>query len=221
MSSIKVAARSSPLSRAQVAEVLGLLKQVHPQITFQEIWVRTTGDCDRTTSLRTLGQTNFFTKQVDDLVLSKQCQVGIHSAKDLPLPLTDGLELIALTNGLDPGDSLVMRESSLPPNGCVATSSVRREEAVKLVYPDARFIDLRGTIAERLAKLDGGEVDGVVVAEAALIRLGLTHLPRLQLPGNTTPMQGKLAVIARIDDEEMKQLFTCIHDYETDSLSRA
>ena len=117
------------------------------------------------------------------MLLKGECRLAIHSAKDLPDPLPKGLCLAALTKGVDSSDSLVFREGEkLPPNGVVATSSERREECVRLLYPDARFVDLRGNIQQRLSLLIQGRVDGVVVAEAALIRLGLTHLNRIKLP---------------------------------------
>lgn len=217
---IKIAARKSPLSQAQVAEVLNELQAFHPDVIFEPILVDTVGDRDRTTSLKTLGSTDFFTKEVDQLVLLGECHVGIHSAKDLPSPLESGLELIALTKGVDSSDALVTKARMLPEDPLVATSSFRREESVRGLYPHARFVDLRGTIIERLSLLERGEVDGVVVAEAALIRLGLTHLLRQRLPG-TTALQGKLAVVGRKGDLAMKQLFTCINDHEAHSLSRA
>jgi len=98
----------------------------------------------------------------------------------------------------------------LPHGAVIATSSSRREDVVKQLRNDLVFIDLRGTIQERLAKLNEG-VDGIVVAEAALIRLKLTHLNRLFLPGETSPGQGKLAFVARADDLELLQcLASCI-----------
>lgn len=211
---LQVGARSSPLSRVQVAEVKSALTAVHPHIDFSMSWVETTGDLDKQTSLRTLEKTNFFTKELDALLLSGAIQVAIHSAKDLPEPLPAGLELIALTKGIDPRDALVLQEGmcweSLPKGARVATSSLRREEIVRQMRADLTFLDLRGTIEERLAKLDRGEADAVVIAEAALIRLGLTHRNRLFLPGETAPLQGKLALVARADDKAMQELFACV-----------
>lgn len=204
---ITVGARSSPLSRKQVEELYAELKVYHPYVVFKPLFVETVGDRDKITSLRTLDKTDFFTRDIDEMLLRGECRLGIHSAKDLPEPLPKGIVLAALTKGVDPSDSLVMKGETLPENGIVATSSVRREECVRLLFPTARFVDLRGTIQERLAKLDRGEVDGVVVAEAALIRLGLTHLSRITLPGETAPLQGRLAVTVRADDKEMMDLF--------------
>lgn len=209
---VKVGARSSPLSQAQTKEVLKALQKVNPDVQFEMTYIKTIGDIDQATSLRTLNKTDFFTKEIDEALLKGQCRIGIHSAKDLPDPLSKGLELICLTKGVNSADALVMREgeslSSLKPGAVVATSSVRREEAAKMLRADLTFIDLRGTIGQRLTKLESGEADGVIVAEAALIRLGLTHLNRVYLPGETTPGQGQLAIVAREGDQEMKKLFS-------------
>lgn len=211
---IRVGARSSHLSRAQVQEISNALYPFHPGVSFEPIWVATSGDLDKKTSLRTLDKTNFFTKEIDELLLNGQCRIGIHSAKDLPEPLPAGLTIVALTKGLDPSDSLVMRQGqtleTLPKGAIIATSSDRREEIVKAIRPDLRIVDLRGTIQERLAKIDQGEVDGIVVAECALIRLGLTYLNRFKLPGETAKYQGQLAIVARSDDEEMVKIFRCL-----------
>lgn len=185
---LKVGARSSPLSRAQVEEV-----KKEFGVDFNVFWVKTTGDLDRATSLRTMEKTDFFTRELDLMLLNREIDVAVHSAKDLPDPLPKGLKIALLTNGVDSRDSLVIKRE---PVQVVATSSERREEAVRQLYPDCRFVDLRGTIQERLEK----DVDGVVVAEAALIRLGLIHLKRVFLPGPTAPLQGKLAIVCREDE---------------------
>lgn len=212
--SIKVGARSSPLSLVQCDEVLSELKVHHPQVTFDLQKVATVGDKDKKTSLRTLNKTDFFTKEIDEMLLRGDCRIGIHSAKDLPEPIPNGLSIVALTKGVDPADALVMRSgetlSSLKQGAIIATSSERREMMVCSLRPDLRFIDLRGTIGERLTKLDSGDADGVVVAEAALIRLKLTHLNRIILPGETTAHQGQLAILARQEDREMASLFACL-----------
>jgi hydroxymethylbilane synthase len=168
-------------------------------IPYTPLFIKSHGDLDKKTSLRGLDKTDFFTREVDALVLSHQADFAIHSAKDLPENLPDGLHIKALTRGQDPADSLVIRDNaSLDEIQWVATSSERREEAVKILLPNAKFVDIRGTIHERLEKLSQGEVDGVVIAEAALIRLGLNPR-RFLLPGPTTPFQGQLAIVGRIE----------------------
>lgn len=207
-----VGARKSPLSQAQVQEVQ---RELGDEVMLSPLWVDTRGDLDRTVSLRLLEKTDFFTRELDEMLLNQEIDAAIHSAKDLPDPLPSGLEIGALTGGVDPRDSLVFREGktihTLEPGAIVATSSWRREEEVKKIRSDFSFIDLRGTIHERLEKLQKGEADAIVVAEAALIRLNLVHLNRCILPGATTPLQGRLAVLIRKGDEKTKTLFSKIH----------
>jgi len=211
---IQAGARFSPLSRAQADEVLKEIRAFHPDLEFEMSWVVTTGDKQKTVSLRSLGKDDFFTKELDEMLLQGEIRIAIHSAKDLPDPLPPGLSIAAITKGVDPRDCLVMQKGmtleKLPSGSVIATSSVRREETVRVLRPDLKFIDLRGTISERLEKLEKGEADGVVVAEAALIRLNLTHLNRIFLPGDTVFMQGRLAILARQGDLEMHRLFSGI-----------
>lgn len=211
MRSIIVGARKSPLSQAQVKEVLSELKQHFPDIQFAPLFAETYGDQQQHISLRHLEKTDFFTREIDQLLLSKACRIAIHSAKDLSDPLPEGIELIALTKGVDSSDCLVMRHGEqfhkLPPRAKIGTSSFRREQAIMKMRDDFLFIDIRGNISQRLDKLGTFELDGVVIAEAALIRLGLTHLNRIKIPGETVPHQGQLAVMARVGDKEMQDLF--------------
>jgi hydroxymethylbilane synthase len=202
--------RASPLARAQFEEIQ---KEV-PHLLLKPVWVETKGDLDQITSLRLLDKTDFFTYELDQMLLNGTIRLAIHSAKDLPDPLPEGLKIMALTKGLDPRDSLVLRFpdtlESLPSNAKIATSSLRREIAIKKLRSDLQFIDLRGDIHKRLSKLETKEADGVVIAEAALIRLNLTHLHRFILEGETAPLQGRLAVVARSDDFEMRGLFAAV-----------
>lgn len=189
---LKIAARDSKLSQAQIKEVMEPLG-----LPYTALLVKSHGDLDHTQSLRLLDKTDFFTREVDALVQSGACDIALHSAKDLPRELPEGLKIVALTAGLDNRDSLVIREDeTLADVKLVATSSKKREVAASQLKSDLRFCDIRGTIHERLEKLYNHEVDGVVIAEAALLRLKLNP-NRLFLPGATTPLQGQLAIVAR------------------------
>lgn len=214
LTEITVGARGSRLSKAQVEEVA----QFFPHIKFTPVWITTKGDVDKTTSLKSLDKTNFFTDEIDSRQLSGEFRISIHSAKDLPDPLHPGLEVVALTKGVDPSDSLVVREFPLQFGARIGTSSLRRELFLKNWRADLQCVDIRGTIDERLALLDNGTVDGVIIAEAALIRLKLTDRPRIRLESETAEMQGRLAVIARKGDIDMKQLFMQVHYDASDSL---
>lgn len=219
---ISVAARGSCLSRIQVQEVYQELQAIYPNMIFTPVWTQTVGDCNLDVSLRFFNKTDFFTREVDQLVLSGVCRVGIHSAKDLPEPLAQGLKTVAITLGVDARDVLVLpphqRIDTLPKKARIATSTLRREKAIKTLRRDLICVEIRGVIEERLACLDRGEIDGLVVAEAALIRLKLTHLNRLFLVTDVAALQGRLAVVARQDDEEMRQIFSAIHAFQEPDL---
>lgn len=220
---ISVAARNSYLSRVQVREIYHELEAIYPNIFFVPKWVQTIGDRQLDVSLRFLDKTDFFTREVDRLVLSGLCRIGIHSAKDLPDPLTPGLKVAAITSGVDARDVLVLHPyqtvETLPKKARIAASSLRREKSIKELREDLVCVDIRGVIEERLRKLNRGEIDGLVIAEAALIRLHLTHLNRLFLSTEVAALQGKLAVVTRQDDHEMLQIFSAINTSLTLSLN--
>lgn len=212
---ITVGARDSLLSKTQVREVLEELRVFYPHICFCPIYMKTLGDIDLQTSLRSLEKTDFFTREIDTLLLEGKCRIAIHSAKDLPDPLPKGLVIAALTKGKDPSDSLVLRENEsfegLAEKSKIATSSLRREESVRLLRKDLSFVDIRGNIQSRYEKLLNREVDGVVIAEAALLRLDWS-VNRIKLPGMHAPFQGRLAVVVQKRDHEMQKLFGSLHE---------
>lgn len=211
---IKVGARASNLSKAQVKEVFCELLSYVPHLQFEVEYIITKGDKDKKTSLKGLEKTNFFTQELDNLLLKGVIRVAIHSAKDLPEPLLPGLKVIAITRGLTNSDCIVYNELKDMPR--IGTSSNRREESIKKWRHDALVVDIRGTIEERLDLLSQGIVDGVVVAKCALIRLGLDHLKQIPLEENVAPLQGKLAIVARSDDDEVLKLFSPI-DFKENS----
>ncbi|PCI95109.1 hydroxymethylbilane synthase [Candidatus Aerophobetes bacterium] len=213
---IKIAARESNLSKVQVEEIYHELLALGADVTFTKTFVKTTGDLDQKTSLADMDKTNFFTKEVDELVLSGNSDVGIHAAKDLPEPLPKGLEVFAITKGKDPRDSLILREEetlqSLGENPRVGTSSKRREKMIKDLINGALLVDIRGTIEKRLQLLEDGAVDALVIAEVALIRLNLTHLNRVFLEGETAAYQGQIAVVGKEKNVELKRVFKGLNE---------
>ncbi len=209
-SPLKIGSRASRLAQAQVWEVHREIAQFHPHIEFEPYWIATTGDKDLKTSLRALEKTDFFTREIDELQLQGLFRISIHSAKDLPEPLRAGLAVVALTQGVDPSDSLLYNVEPLPNGALIGTSSERREENLRAWRSDLRCADVRGNIDQRIALVDEGKLDGLVIAEAALIRLGLTHRRRMKLEGANAAHQGQLAIIASEDDKEMHHIFKCI-----------
>jgi len=214
-SKMMVGARSSILSQKQVEEVFQELSQIHPEITFCTTWFETLGDIDLTSSLANRPLDDFFTREIDEALLQKKIQIAIHSAKDLPRPIPRGLKVVALTKGLDSSDSLVLRDNmtlcDLPKDSKIATSSLRRQSVIQKFVADCQIVDIRGTIEKRLQKLFDGDIDGLVVANCALMRLGFHQLNTIAIPGEAARYQGRLAVVARADDIEMEKLFCPIN----------
>ena len=172
-------------------------------VIWELLATKTKGDKDLLTSLMLMDKTNFFTQELDEALLQKRCDVVIHSAKDMPDPLPEGLTLAHLTESIDPRDVLVYNEETEAPH--IGVSSPRRVDAIKTLYPKATYSDIRGTINHRLAQLDNGDFDGVVMAEAALVRLRLNR-KRKYLNCEAAPLQGQLALVCREGDTETKQL---------------
>ncbi len=207
---IRVGSRPSKLALLQVDEIFAALSRFHPDTAFEKTIFQTPGDLDKVSSLRPMSKDDFFTRELDEALLEGEIDIAIHSAKDLPDPLPQGLKIVALTHSIDPRDALVLQKE-MAHGMVIATSSENREKNVRALGYEVNFTDVRGTIQERLALVEKGEVDGVVIAEAALIRLSLTHLNRLYLPGETTPLQGCLAVLAHENHSKMEDLFECIN----------
>lgn len=176
--------------------------------------VTTTGDRRTDVPIWTLGGTGVFVKEVQQAVLDGRADLAVHSAKDLPSETAPGLSLAAIPERADPWDALVgARFDDIPTGGRIGTGSVRRRAQLAALRPDLTFGSLRGNIETRVAK--AAEFDAVVVAVAALERLGLgEHAAEVLEPSVMLPQvaQGALAVECREDDEEARALLSGIDD---------
>lgn len=191
----KVGSRRSGLAIKQVEE---FIKYFLGQ-RFEVFYFDTTGDIDKTTPISNIEGSNFFTDAVDKALLERKIDLAVHSAKDLPDKLPDGITVAFMTESIYPHDVLV---GKLPFGAGVGASSKRRKEQLKEYRPDLQILDIRGNIEERLEKLDRGEYDAIVVAGAGLIRLGLENRIAQVLPFKPHSLQGRLAVTVREDDYE-------------------
>jgi uroporphyrinogen III methyltransferase/synthase len=202
-----VVARSSALSLAQVREVFSFL----PEVEYSLIAVESFGDKNKHIPLTDNIPADFFTREQDGMLLAGEADIAIHSAKDLPYPLPAGIELFALFAATDKSDSLVSRGSltlaQLPAGARVGTSSAARRSELLKLRPDLTVIDIRGTIEERIAQVDSGRIDALIVATCALHRLHLHHRIAEVLPFKTHDLQGNLAVAGRAGDAELKKRF--------------
>lgn len=205
---IKVISRNSPLALLQVEEFAKLF----PELSFHVAETTSYGDKHKDISLMSGIAEDFFTRELDSSVLHGEADIAVHSAKDLPYPLPEGLELYCLTQAADKSDSLVARDSltldTLPRGSRIGTSSAMRKAELLSLRPDLEVVSIRGTIEERIAQVDSGYVDALIVATCALQRLGLIGRASQRLPFKTHPLQGHLAVTGRKGREELKALFS-------------
>jgi uroporphyrinogen III methyltransferase/synthase len=204
---IKVISRQSPLALLQVKEVFGFF----PDINYDLIKLESYGDKNKQISLLNNPPADIFTRELDEALLSNEADIAIHSAKDLPYPIPDGLEVIALFDAFDQTDSLVSRQNltlrSLPTGARIGTSSPTRKKELLAIRPDVEVVSIRGTIEERIAQVDSGYIDALIVATCALKRLGLEQRIAEVLPFETHPLQGNLAIVARENRTDLKALF--------------
>lgn len=204
---IKVGGRKSPLSILQIKEVLSYF----PSVVYELITMDSYGDKNKQISLMNKIAPDFFTRELDTLLLNDEADIIIHSAKDLPYPLPQGIKLLALFEAFDKTDSLVSRGNltlaQLPPGSKVGTSSPTRKAELEKIRPDVTVISIRGTIEERIQQVDEGKIDALIVASCALKRLGLTNRTAEVLPFRTHPLQGNLAVTAKSGRTDLQELF--------------
>lgn len=220
----KLGTRKSPLALKQVEEILGPLRANYPFLRIEVIGLDTTGDKDRRTAFSEVEGSDFFTKEIDKALLEKKIDIAVHSAKDLPDSLLDGLVLAARTTSIDPVDVLVARNGSklseLAPGAKVGTSSNRRKVQLRAYRKDLKIIDIRGNIEERLKfvgrpRTSPGkqQLDAIVIAAAGLLRLGLENRITQRLPiemFSPHPQQGKLAVLVRKEDRTLFELLSVL-----------
>jgi uroporphyrinogen III methyltransferase/synthase len=208
---IKAVCRSSPLSLLQVKELFAL----YPKIKYELTSLHSFGDKNKHISLMDTIDADFFTRELDWAVLNAEADIAVHSAKDLPYPMSSELELYCLTEAADKTDALVDKNnrklSELPAGSKVGTSSQNRRDELLALRPDLTIVAIRGSIEERIALIKKGDIDALIVASCALRRLGLDHLIAEVLPFKTHPLQGNLAVVGRKGNEELKSLFAA-HD---------
>lgn len=203
--SIRLLSRASRLARLQVEEALPALRQALPDADFQVEVMPTIGDRDLSTPLTdTSIPADFFSRELDRAQLDGDADLVVHSAKDLPQPLTEGLVIAAMLPAKETRDALVIREGiDLQQGGVIGTSSPVREAAMRKLYPLATFKSIRGDIGQRLDQLDRGDYDAVIIAACALQRLGLADRITEWLDYETTPLQGRLAITVRADRQDL------------------
>jgi len=209
-SKIRLGTRPSPLAIKQAQEV----QNNFPDIEMEIILIETRGDKDKFSSLWQEGMSNFFTFEIEQALIEGKIDAAVHSAKDLEGKMPAELMIAAYTLALSPFESLVSKGNLTLAKLClgarVGTSSDKRKNALHRFRQDLVLKDIRGNIGERLAQLDNGDFEAVIVAHAALIRLGLTHRIAQVIPRDIIephPLQGRLAIQIRKDNKELLKVF--------------
>jgi hydroxymethylbilane synthase len=220
MKILTVATRGGALAIAQAKIVNAGLQRIYPDLRIEIKTVATRGDRDRRTALWDLKDSGFFTSQVEDALLAGEADLAVHSFKDLPTRLREGLTIAAVCDRAFPEDCLVSPNpisaiEQLGNSVKIGTSSLRRAVQIRRLRKDLEPVPIRGNVQTRIRKLDKGEFDAVILARAGLERLALGDKisfcfdPRNFIPA---PAQGALAVQTRETDIEIGKVVAAIDD---------
>jgi len=213
MKLIRIATRKSPLALWQTEHVAALLRAAHPGIEVGLVPMSTRGDDVLDRSLAAIGGKGLFLKELELAMLRGEADCAVHSLKDVPMELDPPFALSAILERADPADAFISNLypslDALPQGARVGTSSLRRQAQLRARRPDLQLLDLRGNVNTRLAKLDAGDYDAIVLACAGLDRLGFEQRIRVRLAAPDwlpAPAQGAIAVECRAEDRQLQSL---------------
>lgn len=219
---IRIATRKSPLAVWQAEYVAAQLQQISPGLDVELLRMVTQGDKLLDSPLAKIGGKGLFVKELEHGLLDGSADIAVHSMKDVPVELPDGLGLTAFLQREDPTDALVSNHYSsleeLPQGAKVGSSSLRRRAQLLMCRPDLKIIDLRGNVNTRLAKLDAGDYDAIILASSGLKRLGFGDRIRQLISADVSlPAigQGVLGIESCLDKPEITQLISSLHHSET------
>lgn len=219
---VRIATRKSALALWQAEFVKAQLEHYHPGILVELVPMSTQGDIILDTPLAKIGGKGLFVKELEQAMLEGLADMAVHSMKDMPVEFPEGLTLHTICEREDPRDAFVSNNfaniDELPQGAIVGTSSLRRQCQIRASRPDLKIHDLRGNVNTRLAKLDSGQYDAIILAAAGLIRLEMKDRirayiePEVSLPANG---QGAVGIECRTDDEAIKALLAPLEHSET------
>ncbi|MFO6424468.1 hydroxymethylbilane synthase [Motilimonas sp. KMU-193] len=206
---LRIATRKSPLAMWQAEFVKAALEAVHPDLDVKLIPFVTKGDIILDTPLAKVGGKGLFVKELENAMLAGEADIAVHSMKDVPMEFPEGLGLSTICEREDPRDAFVsnhyQRIEDLPAGAVVGTSSLRRQCQLRASRPDLIVKDLRGNVNTRLAKMDAGEYDAIILAAAGLLRLEMPErIASYISPEQSLPAvgQGAVGIECRLDDSE-------------------
>jgi hydroxymethylbilane synthase len=221
---LRIGSRGSPLALAQAQETCARLMAAHdlPESAFSIEAISTSGDRIQDRPLAEAGGKGLFTKEIEEALIAGRIDIAVHSSKDMPTVLPDGLELSAFLPREDARDAFIGVAAKsimeLPEGATVGSSSLRRQALILRMRPDLKVVTFRGNVQTRLRKLHEGIADGTILAIAGLNRLGLQSvvtdlMPLEQFP--TAPGQGAICIESRIGDARVEKMLAAINHIPT------
>lgn len=223
----KIGTRGSKLALVQAEFVRDRLQEHYPQDCFELKIIKTKGDKIQNKALSAIGDRGLFVKEIEQELLSGEIHLAVHSMKDMPGELPDGLCFAKAWKREDPRDVLVLREAKslheLPKHAVIGTGSKRRAYQLQAIRPDIEIVDIRGNVDTRLAKMETQKLDGIVLAAAGLKRLHREDViteyldPNEMIPATT---QGTLAIELLVDETELLEKINALSDEKTERITR-
>lgn len=217
---LRLGTRGSPLALAQAHETQRLLTEAHPELAgaIEIVTIQTTGDMIQDRALSAIGGKGLFTKEIEDGLLDGSIDLAVHSMKDVPTVLPEGLEISAVLQREDPRDAFFSNRApslaALPRGARVGSASLRRQAQIKALRPDLEVVTFRGSVQTRLRKLAEGQVAATLLALAGLNRLGQRDLVTAVLETDDmlpAPAQGAIGLEMHKDNDRVRGLVAAIH----------
>lgn len=216
---LRIATRSSPLAIWQAEYVQRRLEALHEGLSVELVRIKTQGDKILDTPLAKIGGKGLFVKELEQAMMDGRADIAVHSMKDVPMELPEGMALPVICEREDPRDAFVSNHhdalSALPEGARVGTSSLRRQAQVLANRPDLKVSSLRGNVQTRLGKLDSGDFDAIILAAAGLKRLEMHDRIRYEMPPEESlPAvgQGAVGIECRAGDELVQALLAPLND---------
>ena len=225
---LKIGTRGSSLALAQSGWIKKKIEEQHPDLRVELIRIKTTGDKILDSPLSKIGGKGLFVKEIEEALLKKQVDLAVHSIKDVPADLPEGLVLPVFPEREDPRDAFLSIDynciAELPRGAGIGTGSLRRSSQLRYLRPDLDIVPLRGNVDTRVKRLESGELQAIILASAGLIRLGISNKIRESLPSEEfLPAigQGALGLEIRRGDDQTFGLIDFLNHEQTEVIVKA
>ena len=225
---LKIGTRGSSLAVTQSEWIKNMIQSRHPDISVELVRIKTKGDKILNSPLSKIGGKGLFVKEIEDALLRKDIDLAVHSIKDVPAEIPEGLYLPVFPEREDPRDAFISKSyasiSDLPEGSSIGTGSLRRSSQILNIRPDLQIVPLRGNVDTRLKRLESGDLKAVILAAAGLNRLGLSDIITQRLPADAfLPAigQGALGLETRQGDERTLDILSFLNHRPTELVVRA